>query len=364
MKLSHWRWHMWSHNVIWSVKNIIRWRTRTRRHSRKTSCASCSTLNHWTSWIQLVDEFVNQLDSVTMDNLVIVCRRNVSGLCRSTVITTGCQPMVSIWKGTIVGNKENGCPCKYITYCQSPVTNKAMGQFLQWPHQVHHVWVLLPRRRSTAIHDVLCQTETRQFQSDADLDCVMVCSFLYGQNSLHQGRHRVTSWEHNECSLETRPTSRWFSIHWHHLPLNDEIRKLILSLPAKSSRMDKIPTSVIKSCVDVFSPLVGYQRSIYEFRQDRSHVYWYTSVPTYWWHQWLFRPRQSQFNNFFQYLKFCSNSQWNTFFQWASQHYLHDSQQPSSSIASHSTLHLGRPLYTIACSVIDGQVQNYGSCRD
>jgi hypothetical protein len=36
----------------------------------------------------------------------------------------------------------------------------------------------------------------------------------------------------------------------------DEVRKLICSMPAKSSPMDRIPTSIIKSCVDVFAPLI------------------------------------------------------------------------------------------------------------
>lgn len=40
-------------------------------------------------------------------------------------------------------------------------------------------------------------------------------------------------------------------------PSIDEVAKLINSLPAKSSPMDSIPTSVIKSCVDVFAPLIA-----------------------------------------------------------------------------------------------------------
>jgi len=40
------------------------------------------------------------------------------------------------------------------------------------------------------------------------------------------------------------------------LSSNDENCKLILSMPAKSSSMDKILTSVIKSCVNVFAPLI------------------------------------------------------------------------------------------------------------
>jgi len=40
------------------------------------------------------------------------------------------------------------------------------------------------------------------------------------------------------------------------LPSNDEVRKLILSMPVKSSPTDKILTSVIKSFVDVVVSLI------------------------------------------------------------------------------------------------------------
>jgi hypothetical protein len=40
-------------------------------------------------------------------------------------------------------------------------------------------------------------------------------------------------------------------------PSVDEVRKLINSMPAKSSPIDRIPTTVLKSCVDVFAPLIA-----------------------------------------------------------------------------------------------------------
>ena len=42
------------------------------------------------------------------------------------------------------------------------------------------------------------------------------------------------------------------------LPSIDEVRKLITSMPGKSSPVDHIPTSVIKSCVDVFALLIAH----------------------------------------------------------------------------------------------------------
>ena len=40
-------------------------------------------------------------------------------------------------------------------------------------------------------------------------------------------------------------------------PSIDEVRKLITSMPGKSSPVDHIPTFVIKSCVDVFAALIA-----------------------------------------------------------------------------------------------------------
>ena len=40
-------------------------------------------------------------------------------------------------------------------------------------------------------------------------------------------------------------------------PSTDEIYQLISSMPAKSSPLDKIPTSVIKTCANVFAPLIA-----------------------------------------------------------------------------------------------------------
>ena len=40
-------------------------------------------------------------------------------------------------------------------------------------------------------------------------------------------------------------------------PSVDEVRKLICSMPAKSSPLDSIPTSVLKSCVELFAPLIA-----------------------------------------------------------------------------------------------------------
>jgi hypothetical protein len=40
-------------------------------------------------------------------------------------------------------------------------------------------------------------------------------------------------------------------------PLTDEIRKLIRTMPAKLSPLDKIPTSIIKTCADVFASMIA-----------------------------------------------------------------------------------------------------------
>ena len=61
-------------------------------------------------------------------------------------------------------------------------------------------------------------------------------------------------------------------------PSNDEVRKLITSMPGKSSPVDHVPTSVIKSCVDVFAPLIAHLAKLSSAKgsfqcgiQDRVH---------------------------------------------------------------------------------------------
>src|SRR5208282_5432681 len=51
-------------------------------------------------------------------------------------------------------------------------------------------------------------------------------------------------------------------------PSVDKIYKLIRSMPAKSSPLDKIPTSVIKSCADAFASLIARLVSV-SFDQGR-----------------------------------------------------------------------------------------------
>ena len=41
-------------------------------------------------------------------------------------------------------------------------------------------------------------------------------------------------------------------------PTVDEVHKLIDSMSGKSSPVDKIPTSINKSCADVFAPLIAF----------------------------------------------------------------------------------------------------------
>jgi len=63
---------------------------------------------------------------------------------------------------------------------------------------------------------------------------------------------KLTTLEMRRLQGDLREVFQMFKGFDHlDLPSNDEIRKLILSISAKSSPMDKIPTTVIKSRVDV-----------------------------------------------------------------------------------------------------------------
>lgn len=115
-----------------------------------------------------------------------------------------------------------------------------------------------PRRRWAAIRDVLHQTENRTCRSD--LECRRLCDgfALFFTDKIHRIKETIKS---RLGSTFTDPLQ--FDSH-HDSPMlvdisppsNDEIRKQILSMSFKSSRLDKIPTAVIKTCVDVFAPLI------------------------------------------------------------------------------------------------------------
>ena len=53
-----------------------------------------------------------------------------------------------------------------------------------------------------------------------------------------------------------------------HTPTADEVLKIIKSMPAKSSPMDTVPTSVIKTCAETFSTLIA-RLAVLSFKEGK-----------------------------------------------------------------------------------------------
>jgi hypothetical protein len=62
-------------------------------------------------------------------------------------------------------------------------------------------------------------------------------------------------------------------------PSVDEVVKLIALMPGKSSPLDAIPTSIIKSCIDVFAPLIAHLAAL-SFRDGCFPTRYKTAVVT------------------------------------------------------------------------------------
>ena len=116
-----------------------------------------------------------------------------------------------------------------------------------------------PRKRWSAIRNALHLTETRQVRS-AD-DCQLLCNgfaqfFVDKIRSIKD----VIKTRLGERSADDplQSDGRHIGPMFNDIlpPSVDEISKLIRSMSAKSSPMDRIPTSVIKRCADAFAPLL------------------------------------------------------------------------------------------------------------
>jgi hypothetical protein len=114
------------------------------------------------------------------------------------------------------------------------------------------------RKRWSAIRDILHQA-TRADSTDG-VDGQALCDNFSGyftrkisllKDAINRRLHGVECSPTASDTLYTGP-----SLDALQPPSVEEVAKLIRSMPAKSSPMDSIPTSVIKSCSDVIAPLI------------------------------------------------------------------------------------------------------------
>jgi hypothetical protein len=111
-----------------------------------------------------------------------------------------------------------------------------------------------PRWRWAAIRDVLHRTESHQLRSDAECSRLRHGFALFFSHKIHCIKETINARLGSTLGdpLKLYPHHSVQMLADISAPCNDEIRKLILPMPSKSSPIDRIPTSVIKSCVGFF----------------------------------------------------------------------------------------------------------------
>jgi hypothetical protein len=114
-----------------------------------------------------------------------------------------------------------------------------------------------PRRRWTVIRDVLHWTEPPEVVSPTE--SLRLCGgFAEKINNIKASIK--SSLVNKLCDLNPLQSDIKYTgklLTDSQPPSSDEVSRLIRNMPAKSSVMDSIPTSVIKSSVDLFAPLIA-----------------------------------------------------------------------------------------------------------
>jgi hypothetical protein len=116
-----------------------------------------------------------------------------------------------------------------------------------------------PRRRCVEIRHILHLITTCQIRSDDDyaqLSCGFSAFFADKIRRTKDAiRSRLGNTFEDPLLSDVRHVAQMFTDITP--PSTDEIYRLIRLMPAKSSPLEKIPTSVIKTCVKLFAPLIA-----------------------------------------------------------------------------------------------------------
>src|SRR5258706_214466 len=116
-----------------------------------------------------------------------------------------------------------------------------------------------PRRRWTAIRDVLHLTNTSDIRSTSECQALCDKFAVYFVDKIRKIKTVIKS------KLVNPQADPLQFDQVHHGPLLGslttvtaaEVERLLRSMPSKSSPIDKIPTSVLKTNIDVFAPLIA-----------------------------------------------------------------------------------------------------------
>jgi len=114
------------------------------------------------------------------------------------------------------------------------------------------------RKRWSAMRDVLHLTESSDIRSKDECQKLSDEFAAYFINKIQQIKTTIKSRLAGRVSdpLQSDPVYVGSRLSELSTPTVDEVSRLIRTMPAKSSPIDAIPTSVIKTCVDIFAPVI------------------------------------------------------------------------------------------------------------
>lgn len=160
--------------------------------------------------------------------------------------------------------KSTGAECDRIDYrkaCRH--ANKLINEsrntqryhrLIECKDNARHMW--------SAVKDLLHGGTVTDSQTDDKLFCQTLSSFF--TSKIHDIKSAIKnsllSDNYDPFSSDKPFSSQELS---EFLPVSaDEVKKVIGRMPGKSSPLDVVPTSLLKSCVDVFSPIIAHLANI------------------------------------------------------------------------------------------------------
>jgi len=116
------------------------------------------------------------------------------------------------------------------------------------------------RRRWSAIRDILHVTETKTHRSADESQKLCNTFVVFFDDKIQKAKEAIKTRlsAHGTQPLQFNTAFAGSLLDDLRPPTEDEVRRLISTMPNKSSPFDSIPTSVIKSCSDVFAPLIAH----------------------------------------------------------------------------------------------------------
>jgi len=119
-----------------------------------------------------------------------------------------------------------------------------------------------PRRRWSVIRDILHLTEVKAYHTPDDCRKLADAFSTFFVDKIRKTKELIKARRsvHDSIPLQHDKPAANSNLPLDELqpPSIDEVFKSITNMSGKSSPIDSIPTSIIKSCADVFAPLIAH----------------------------------------------------------------------------------------------------------